>query len=76
MSKKKLHHASHAETNQNHVERPVEVAEKHEVDRSQSIQIRAYTLWEQAGRPDGEFAREGFWCEAEKEFRIPTSGSM
>jgi len=31
------------------------------------IQVRAYGLWEQAGRPGGDADRERFWCEAEKE---------
>ena len=36
-------------------------------ERSRLIQIRAYGLWEEAGRPDGDAARERFWCEAESE---------
>jgi hypothetical protein len=36
-------------------------------ERSRLIQVRAYGLWEQAGRPDGDAARERFWCEAEAE---------
>jgi DUF2934 family protein len=36
-------------------------------ERSRLIQIRAYGLWEQAGRPGGDAARERFWCEAESE---------
>ena len=38
-----------------------------EDDQSNSIQVRTYALWEQAGRPDGDALREQFWCEAEKE---------
>ena len=38
-----------------------------EEERSRLIQVRAYGLWEQAGKPDGDAARERFWCEAEKE---------
>jgi hypothetical protein len=40
-------------------------------DRFQSIQVRAYGLWEEAGRPGDDAARERFWCEAEKEFLLP-----
>lgn len=36
-------------------------------ERSRLIQARAYGLWEQAGRPGGDEARERFWCEAEAE---------
>lgn len=36
-------------------------------ERSRLIQVRAYGLWEQAGRPGGDAAREQFWCEAEAE---------
>jgi Protein of unknown function (DUF2934) len=36
-------------------------------ERFRLIQIRAYGLWEQAGRPGGDAARERFWCEAETE---------
>jgi len=36
-------------------------------ERFRLIQIRAYGLWEQAGRPSGDAARERFWCEAESE---------
>jgi hypothetical protein len=35
--------------------------------RFRLIQIRAYGLWEQAGRPGGDAARERFWCDAESE---------
>ncbi len=36
-------------------------------ERFRLIQIRAYGLWEKAGRPDGDAARERFWCDAESE---------
>ena len=35
-------------------------------ERARLIEIRAYELWEQAGKPGGEVAKEHFWCEAEK----------
>jgi len=36
-------------------------------ERFRLIQMHAYELWEQAGRPGGDAARERFWCEAESE---------
>ena len=36
-------------------------------ERTRLTQIRAYDLWEQAGRPEGDVAREQFWSEAENE---------
>jgi hypothetical protein len=36
-------------------------------DRFREIQTRAYGLWEEAGWPGGDAARERCWCEAEKE---------
>jgi DUF2934 family protein len=36
-------------------------------DQFQLIQVRAYCLWEQAGKPDGDEARERFWHEAEED---------
>jgi hypothetical protein len=35
------------------------------------IRTRAYFLWEQAGRPDGDGAR--FWLDAEREIGNPQS---
>ena len=35
-------------------------------DRDYAIRHRAYALWEQAGRPDGEHRK--FWDLAEKKF--------
>jgi len=39
-------------------------------ERFRLIQARAYALWEQAGKPDGDAARERFWREAEKEIML------
>jgi hypothetical protein len=36
------------------------------------IQVRAYSLWEKAGHPEGEAAKEQFWCEAEQELAVST----
>jgi hypothetical protein len=37
-------------------------------ERSRLIQDRAYDLWEHAGKPVGDAAREQFWLQAEKEY--------
>ncbi|OWK39813.1 DUF2934 domain-containing protein [Fimbriiglobus ruber] len=42
-----------------------------EEQRLHSIRVRAYDLWEQAGKPDGDADRERFWSEAESEIRKP-----
>ena len=34
-------------------------------ERHKLIEVRAYELWERAGKPDGDEERIGFWCEAE-----------
>ena len=61
-------HASNAEVREEPAEKPVVASQKvSQEDRSQLIQVRAHALWEQAGKPDGDAARERFWCEAEKE---------
>ena len=36
-------------------------------ERVRLIEVCAYGLWEKAGRPDGDAARERFWSEAEKQ---------
>jgi hypothetical protein len=38
-----------------------------EQDRAGLIQVRAYGLWEQGGRPYGDDSSLRFWCAAEKE---------
>jgi hypothetical protein len=35
-------------------------------ERFQLIQVRAYCLWEQAGKPNDDASRERFWHDAEK----------
>jgi hypothetical protein len=40
-------------------------------EQFQLTQMRAYCLWEQAGRPDGDAARENFWFQAEREVAAP-----
>jgi Protein of unknown function (DUF2934) len=69
MSTKKSehHHASHTEKGVATIEPPTPAIQTTDDDRSRSIRIRAHRLWEQAGKPDGDAAREQFWCEAEKE---------
>jgi hypothetical protein len=61
-------HASNAETRERPAEKPAPARQKvSEEERSRLIQDRAYGLWEQAGKPEGDAARQQFWCEAEKE---------
>jgi hypothetical protein len=44
-------------------------------EQFQLTQMRAYYLWEQAGRPDGDAARERFWFLAESEITPPPPGA-
>ena len=61
-------HASNAEMRQRIAEKPAPARQKISAEeRSRLIQVRAYGLWEQAGKPDGDATRERFWREAEKE---------
>jgi len=65
------HHHGHA-SNTPISEEPAAktVPAKHKVseeDRSRLIQLRAYGLWEEAGKPDGHEDRERFWFDAERE---------
>jgi Protein of unknown function (DUF2934) len=62
------HHSDHAEMREKPTEKPAPAwQEVGEEERFRLIQTRAYGLWEQAGKPDGDAARERFWREAEKE---------
>lgn len=38
-------------------------------ERTKLILVHAYGLWEDAGRPEGDEAREACWNEAENSFR-------
>ena len=61
-------HSSHTATREGPAEKPAPSRQKvSDEERSRLIQVRAYGLWEQAGKPDGDTARERCWCEAEKE---------
>lgn len=61
-------HGSNAEMREVLAEKPAPAGQEVSAEeRSRLIQIRAYGLWEQAGRPGGDAARERFWCEAETE---------
>jgi hypothetical protein len=70
------HHSDHAEMR----EKPTAPAwqEAGAEERFRLIQARAYGLWEQAGKPNGNAARERFWCEAErrKAGADPTDGIL
>ena len=58
------HHAGHAsntEMREAPAEKPAPARQKvSEPERSRLIAVRAYGLWEQAGKPDGDAARDGF----------------
>ena len=61
-------HVSHAVRRSGPAEKPVAVVpEVSAEERSRSIRVRAYGLWERAGKPDGDATRDQFWCEAEAE---------
>ncbi len=61
-------HAGNGEMNETPAEKPVlDLPKVSEEERCRLIQVRAYGLWEQAGKPDGSSASERFWCEAEKQ---------
>lgn len=36
-------------------------------EQAELIRVRAYELWEAAGRPEGDVARDKFWADAEDE---------
>jgi hypothetical protein len=50
----------------------LEKQEISEEEQTRMIRVRAYSLWEKAGHPDGEAAKEQFWCEAEQEIAVST----
>ena len=67
--------AGHAEINDKPAEKPAPAEPKvSPEERSRLIQARAYSLWEQAGKPEGDAARERFWCEAEKQIMASSAG--
>ncbi len=68
-------HAIHAEMSEGPVQNPAPTTQKiSEEERFCTIQARAYSLWEQTGKPDGDAAREQCWCEAEQEIVVPHAG--
>ena len=42
-----------------------------DTDWEEQIRVRAYYLWEQAGRPEG--SEPAFWAEAERQMRAEAS---
>lgn len=72
------HHPSHAHTegvgDGPTRKAPLASAEMNPEDRFRLIQVRAYALWEQAGRPNDDDSRERFWFDAEKEIEASGSG--
>ena len=64
-------HAGNGEMKKGPAEKPIfDVPKLSEEKRARLIQVRAYELWEQGGKPDGNAASERFWCEAEKEILV------
>ena len=62
-----LGHGGNTEMREGSAEKPAHAGQEVTAEeRSRLIQVRAYGLWEQAGKPGGDAARERFWCEAEK----------
>lgn len=49
---------------------PLLSATRREQELFRRIQVRAYYLWENAGKPEGEEHKERFWCEAEREISL------
>ena len=61
-------HPDHAGITEGSADRTAPPSQKvSEDEKFRLTQLRAYGLWEQAGRPEGDAAREQFWSEAEKE---------
>ncbi len=61
-------HSKHAEMPQKAAASPVASPNGTSAERSvRSIEVRAYELWEQAGRPNDDESRVRFWLEAERE---------
>lgn len=61
-------HSGNGEMRERPSGRPIlDVSKISEEERCRLIQVRAYELWEQAGKPDESSASERFWCEAERE---------
>lgn len=61
-------HAGNGEMKKRLAEKPALVAPTiNEEERCCLIRVRAYDLWEQAGKPDGHAVSQRFWCEAEQE---------
>jgi hypothetical protein len=51
---------------------PANTKDGHE-ERFRLIQVHAYHLWEQAGKPNDDGSRERFWHEAENAITAPCS---
>ncbi len=65
-------HASNIEMNKGSAEKLSRTRQGvSDEERSRLIQVRAYSLWEQAGKPDGDASRERYWFEAEREIMAP-----
>lgn len=62
------HHAGHPDTSDGPAGKPASCSQNVSAEQQSAlIQIRAYGMWEKAGKPDGDANRERFWCAAEKD---------
>jgi len=61
-----------ANTGERHSENtaPADTMDGHD-ERFRLLQVCAYGLWEQAGKPNDDGSRERFWLEAEKTITGP-----
>ncbi len=68
MKTRSHHHVHEAEAKHSHAKTnaPAELGVSDE-ERFHLIQVRAYAIWEHAGRPQGDDNRVRFWCDAERE---------
>jgi hypothetical protein len=77
MKTRSHHHTqptSHGATKDRHEEKSLAAEpNRSQQERFQAIQVRAYQLWEQAGKPHSDESRVKFWCEAEKQFDASTA---
>jgi len=70
-SKTHGHHHGHESKTEKREEAAAKAASdqgvNYEAEQSRLISVGAYSLWEKAGKPDGDEAKERFWCTAEQE---------
>ena len=64
---RKTHHHHHSGHPSDGVILEIAVKSPPTEEQSRLTRLRAYDLWERDGRPNGDAARNWFWCEAERE---------